>query len=84
MGMMLRLGSGGSVTELSFTGRYRGGGDGGDKASMELPLSRRWSILLIFEKLITRSVPAVAHLSLRTLGTAASIELAAKLLEDRS
>ena len=24
---------------------------------MELPLSRRWSILLTFEKLITRSAP---------------------------
>ena len=30
---------------------------GGDGASMELPLSRRWSILLTFEKLITRSAP---------------------------
>jgi hypothetical protein len=38
------FGSGGSVTEL------RGDGDG---ASMELPLSRRWSKLLIFQKLMT-------------------------------
>ena len=40
--------SGGSVTELSVTDRYRGGGDG---ASMEPSRSRRWSILLTFEKL---------------------------------
>ena len=53
----IAFGSGGSVTELSVTGRYRGGRHGGDGGSMELPLSRRWSILLTFEKLITRSAP---------------------------
>ena len=45
----IAFGSGGSVTELSVTGRYRGGGDGGDGPSMELPLSCRWSILLTLE-----------------------------------
>ncbi|KRR04263.1 hypothetical protein CP49_23880 [Bradyrhizobium valentinum] len=52
--MMLRLGSGGSVTELSVTGRYQGGGDG---ISIELLLCRRWSILLTFEKLMRRDAP---------------------------
>ena len=41
--------SGGSVTELSVTGRYRGGGD---RVAWNLRDSRRWSILLIFEKLM--------------------------------
>jgi hypothetical protein len=46
--------SGGSVTELSVTVRYRGGGD---EASVEPLKLYRSSILLIFEKLITRSAP---------------------------
>ena len=45
----IAFGSGGSVTELSVTGRYRGGGDG---VSVELLTLSRCSILLIFEKLM--------------------------------
>jgi hypothetical protein len=52
--------SGGSVTELSVTDRYRAGGD---RASMEPSRSDSRSILLIVEKLMTRSAPN----SLRTL-----------------
>jgi hypothetical protein len=48
MGMMLSPSLGGSVTELSVTGRYQGGGDG---ASVEPLKFYRCSILLIFEKL---------------------------------
>jgi hypothetical protein len=39
---------------LSVTGRYRGGGD---PVRMEPSRSHNWSILLTFEKLMTRSVP---------------------------
>jgi hypothetical protein len=39
---------------LSVTGRYRGGGD---LPTMEPSRSHSWSILLTFEKLMTRSVP---------------------------
>jgi len=46
--------SGGSVTELSVTDRYRAGGD---RASMEPSRSDSRSILLIVEKLTTRSAP---------------------------
>src|SRR5258705_5396172 len=60
----IALGSGGSVTELSVTGRYRGGGDG---TSMERPLSPRWSILLTFVTLITRSAPPSDYLALKSL-----------------
>lgn len=54
------------ATELSVAGRYRGGGDGGDGASVELPLSRRWSILLTFEK-VNSERPQLR--SLKGLGT---------------
>ena len=50
----IAFGSGGSVTELSVTGRYRGGGD---EPSVEPPRSRRWSISLTFEKLMYWSKP---------------------------
>jgi hypothetical protein len=45
----IAFGSGGSVTELSVTGSYRGGAVMG--LAMEPFASRRWSKLLTFEKL---------------------------------
>ena len=48
--------SGGSATELSVTGIYRGGGDA---ASLEPLKFYCCSILLIFEKLMTRSAPTI-------------------------
>jgi hypothetical protein len=46
--------SGGSVTELSVTGRYRGGGDG---PAWNLRDPHCWSILLTFQKLMHWSKP---------------------------
>ena len=53
----IAFGSGGSVTELSVTGRYRGGGDGTSMEPFAIP---PLVILLTFEKLITRSAPPMA------------------------
>ena len=50
----IAFGSGGSVTELSVTGRYRGGGD---EASMEPSQSPRWSILYWSKPNQTRRPP---------------------------